>query len=157
MRTMSSAARKSLFQSSTTEVWLALLHITIDSQHHYVVWPTDQTITSNGQAYTPYPFDLTLPVESLEANESAQITIDNVDQLFVSALRAAVNPIAFDLKLVLASQPDQIEFELTDLTADSVSINASTITATLSVNDVWNQKFPSRGGQYDPAQYPGLF
>lgn len=157
MRTFSNNAKNSLIQLMTDEVWLALLHLKVDAQNFYVVWPTDSPVTSNGQDYAPYPFDLILPVESLEANESAQITIDNVDLSLVSALRSAVQPLQFNLKLVLASTPNVIEFELADLMSDTIQFDASKISATLAVNDVWNQKFPSRGGQYDPAQFPGLF
>lgn len=157
MRTFSQLARESLIKQATGDVWLALLDIVIDAQTFHVVANSNAQVISNGVTYEPYPFDVLLPSESLESVENVQITIDNIDLMFVDALRAATAPLEFTLRFVLAVTPDVVEFELADLKSDSVSFDSRKITATLAIADVWNAKFPSRGGTYDPAQFPGLF
>lgn len=157
MRTFSQSAYTSLMARITSEVWLALLEIHIDAETFFVVANAKDPVTSNGVEYTPYPFDVLLPTESTEAIEQVQISIDNVDRMFVDALRAAVNPLTFTLRFVLAATPDIVELELTDLESQMVDFDARRITAILSIADVWNAKFPSVGPLYDPLQCPGLF
>lgn len=157
MRTFSQPAYVSLMSRITDEVWLAFLDIHIDAETYYVVANSKVPVVSNGQEYTPYPFDVLLPTESTESIEQVQITIDNVDRMFVDALRAAVSPLNFTLRFALASQPDVIELELANLESQLVDFDARKITATLSIADVWNAKFPSVGPIYDPSQCPGLF
>lgn len=157
MRPFSSAAYESLVTNLTAEIWLVLCEMKIGTQTFFLCANSDATVTSNGQDYAPYPFDVRLPVESIESIETVQITIDNVDLSYVAALRAANDPLEFTLRFVLASQPDTIELELTDLISDQVQFDAQTISATLTVNDVLNQVYPGRGGTYDPAQCPALF
>lgn len=157
MRTFSQPAYVSLMSRLTDEVWLAFLDIEIDAETFHVVANAKEPVTSNGVEYTPYPFDVLLPTESTDSIEQVQITIDNVDRLLVDSLRAAQSPLVFTLRFALASQPDVIELELADLESQLVNFDARKITATLSISDVWNAKFPSVGPIYDPSQYPGLF
>jgi hypothetical protein len=157
MRNFSAPARVSLLSRLTGEIWYAFLTLDVDGFIYHVVSNTKDPVTSNGQLYTPYPFDITLPGDSMESIDTVQITIDNVDLSLITALRQAQNPLKFNIKFALASQPNVIEMELTDLESDAVEFNANTITATLTVLDIWNAKFPSRGGIYDPIQCPALF
>lgn len=157
MRNLTENAKQSIYTLTTDEVWLALLEMDIDGNVFYIVANAKNAVTSQGQIYTPYPFSVVLPADTLESIEQVQIEIDNIDLLFVDALRAASRPISFILRLALASTPDVIEIELTDMESESVGWDAAKITATLSLTDTWNSKYPSKGGIYDPSQFPGLF
>lgn len=157
MRSLSSAAQVSLMERVTDELWLVLLTIDIDGTEYRVVGGSHQDVTSNGDVYTPYAFDVLLPAESLETVEQVTLTLDNVDQILVDGLRAAKNPLQFKLQLALYSQPDTIELELDHLESQSVEFDEFQIRATLILNDIWNQKFPGVGEKYDAIQYPRLF
>lgn len=156
-RTFTQPARHSLLARLTDEIWLMFATLDIDGTVYNVVANSKDPVTSTGIVYTPFPFDLVLPSDSLESIETLQITIDNIDLSLITALRNAEQPLKFNIKFALKSQPDVIELELTDLESEGVDFDAQTITATLTVVDTWNAKFPSRGNIYDPIQCPALF
>lgn len=157
MRSFSKPAHVSLISRVSSEIWLALLTIDVEGLLTHVVANSSTEVVSNSITFHPYPFDVLLPADSIEQMLTVKISIDNVDRLFVDALRAATNPIKFSLWFALASQPDTIELRLDNLESDVVEYDANRITATLAVNDIWSAKFPSIGGIYDPAQCPALF
>lgn len=166
MRQLSSNAYNGVISRITSEVFLALLEVEIETLDvdgnpqatvYRVVSGTDQDVISNGETYTPYPFDMVLPEDSLESVEQVQLTIDNVDRVFVDGIRAAIKPILFSLKIVLESTPDTVEVGLENLDGREITWTATTITAKLTLTDTWNQKFPGVGETYDPRQCPGLF
>lgn len=157
MRTFSAKAKNSLVTNLTDEVWYVLLVLQIGASYYYLCANSATNVVSNGITYQPYPFDVVLPTDSLDSIDTVQITIDNVDRLLVDALRAANEPLTFILRFVLASQPNQIELELTDLESDQISFDAHTISAVLNMTDTLNQQFPGRGAKYDPAQCPAMF
>lgn len=157
MRTLSDNATTSLLQRVTDEIWIVLLTVNIDGAIYYVVAGCDHPIMSNGVEYKPYAFDVVLPSDSLESVEQVQLAIDNIDRMFIDGIRSARNPIRFEIKLALYSQPDIIELELLYLETQLITIDEFTIRATLILTDIWNQKFPAIGERYDPAQAPRLF
>lgn len=152
-RTLSAPAWAAARELHNSDVWLVLLTIEINGDHYFVV-NNNESVTSNGQLYTAYPFSLTLPTDTLDDVPAVRLEIGNVDQLLVDGLRAAVSPPRFALQVVLASQPDVVEFVLDDLLLEESQIDAQRITGNLVLDDVFNVNF---GGQYDPPQCPGLF
>lgn len=157
MREFSENATVSLVQRVTDEIWIVLLTMTIDGVVYRVVAGTNDQIVSNGETFEPYSFDVVLPADSLESIEQVTLVIDNVDRIFMDALRAAQEPLEFNIQIALLSQPDIIELELEQLTTQQVEFDQFQIRATLLLNDIWNQKFPGVGESYDPIQYPRLF
>ena len=166
MRAFSQRAYNGLIAQVTNELFLALLTIEIDwvnsvgatiYEVHRVVAGVKNNVTSNGLVYTPYAFEITLPTDSADAIEQVQLTIDNVDQVLVNGLRRAVNPLRFKLDIVLQATPNVVELSLANMEALQVEFDANTIVATLNLTDVWDAKYPSKGGKYDPQQCPGLF
>lgn len=157
MREFSENATVSLVQRVTDEIWIVLLTMTIDGVVYRVVAGTNDPIVSNGETFEPYSFDVVLPADALETIEQVTLIIDNVDRLFMDALRAAQDPLEFNIQIALLSQPDIIELELEQLTTQQVEFDQFQIRATLLLNDILNQKFPGVGESYDPIQFPRLF
>lgn len=157
MREFSENATVSLVQRVTDEIWIVLLTMTIDGVVYRVVAGTNDPIVSNGETFEPYSFDVVLPADALETIEQVTLIIDNVDRLFMDALRAAQDPLEFTIQIALLSQPDIIELELEQLTTQQVEFDQFQIRATLLLNDILNQKFPGVGESYDPIQFPRLF
>jgi len=152
-RSLSTQALISTREQHTNEAWLVCIELVINGTAHYVV-NNDSDITSNGQLYTAYPFELTLAGDTLEDVPNVSVTIDNVDRMLVDALRASVKPPEFTIRVILSSQPDTVEFELTELKMVEVAVSDRAISASLTLDDVFTAAF---GEQYDPAQAPGLF
>ncbi len=152
-RTLSTQAWLAARELQNSEAWLVLLTLDVNGTVYRVV-NNNENITSNGEVYTAYAFSLTLPTDNLDDVPSVRLEIDNVDQLLVDGLRAATLPPRFTVQVVLASQPDVIEFALDDLLLEEANIDAQRISGNLVLDDVFNVNF---GGQYDPPQCPGLF
>ncbi len=157
MRTFSDNATTSLLQRVTSELWLVFLTMKIDQYTHYLVAGSMDPVISNGQQFEPYAFDIVLPSESIDSIDQVSLVIDNVDRSLMDGLRAASDPLEFTIQIALLSQPDVIELELNNLFAQQIEFDAQTISATLILDDIWNQKFPGVGEQYDSVQFPRLF
>lgn len=108
--------------------------------------------------FVGYPFDIVPPEVSTSGVPSLQITIDNVSRDIMSGLEAAVTtstPISVIYRMFLS----------TDLTAPqndpplrmtiiSISADVFKVTATATLGDLVNKKFPSQ--MYTIETYPGL-
>ena len=140
----------------TGEVFLSLLEFT-HSDMPEPIYFVDNTVAvvSNGITYEPYPFRITLPEDKQGVLPSVQLTIDNVDQRLIEAVRGFSNPPVVTLKIILASEPDNIEIQLDNLKLRNLTFNAFTITGSLVLDSPMGRRFPS--GVYNPKQYLALF
>lgn len=154
-RSFTPAGVSSLFAQTTDQIWLVLLTIHADVDIHLV--NNNEAVTSKGRAFIPYPFDIVLPDDTLDRMPQAQLVIDNSDQMLVDTLRKISAPPKFTIELVRFDAPDTIEMTVSDLIMRSVNWDASTISASLELDDVFNQPFPSGSGSYTPRQFPGMF
>lgn len=156
-RAFSPTAQNSLFSlDANGETWLVLLTLRGKTDTFYVV-NNNEDITSNGQLYSAYPFDITLPPDSLQKQPTVTLTIDNVSKILTDWIRNEFDPPEVAIQVVLASQPDVVEMNLDFLKLIDARWDAKTITGTLQVDDVFNAAFPSIGQTYTPPQFPGLF
>lgn len=142
--------------SSSNTAWFFLLTITPASGGAPInVVNNNESITSNGVTYQPYPFTLTLPLDTGDKIPQITLTIDNVDQLLTDAVRELELAPSIRVQLVTSSFPDLVEKDLDFLKLRNVSYDAMSITGTLEVASVWARKFP--GEVIDPVKYPSLF
>jgi len=139
----------------TGEIFLALLEITHPSLATNIYLVNNNTsITSNSVVFEPYPFALSLPNDD-EALPQVQLRIDNVDRSLMEVIRAFSNPPEIVLKIVLASNPNEIEIEVSHLKLRNVTYNAQTITGALVVDNPIGRNFTA--DEMDTIQYSGLF
>ena len=142
--------------SATTIAWFFLLTITpaSGSEVIYLV-NNNEPVISNGITYLPYPFRLTLPLDTGDKIPQVTLSIDNVDQLLVDAIRELEIAPTIRVQLITSAFPDLVEKDLDFLKLRNVSYDAMSITGTLEVASVWARKFPSE--MVDPTRYPALF
>lgn len=155
-RPMTQGGIESLLAHDSRDVWLVLMTIEADTGNLYLV-NNNEPLTSRGIDFEAYPFEILAPNDTLDSAPDAKVTIGNVDQRIIHTLRSITNPPKFTFEIVRFSHPDNIEMKVTDLIMRSVSWDAAAITATLSVEDVFNQPFPSGSGTYSPRQFPSMF
>jgi len=143
--------------SSSHSAWFFLLTITTsDPRDEPIrVVNNNEPVTSNGLKYQPYPFALTLPLDTGDKIPNITLTIDNVDQMLINAIRELEVAPTVRVQLVTSAFPDIVEKDLDFLKLRNVSYDAMAITATLEVASVWARRFPSE--QIDPVHYPALF
>jgi hypothetical protein len=156
MRTLSPAARQAIFAPATNEAFIPLVTIThAPTGDVFRVCRNTEDIVSRGNRFTAYAFDITYPVESGEEIGNVQFVIDNTALLLVDMLRRITEPAQFLIEVVLASNPDYVEYTVADLLLREVNWDASQISGKLQLDDVLNQRFPK--DVFDPVQYAGLF
>jgi hypothetical protein len=153
---ISAANSPSMYASHTTTAWFFLLTIKPAGggpDIHLV--NNNEPVTSNGVVYQPYPFSLTLPLDTGDKIPSITLTIDNVDQMITDAIRELELAPTIRIQLVTSSFPDLVEKDLDFLKLRAVTYDAMQIQGTLEVASVWARRFP--GDAVDPVQYPGLY
>lgn len=111
-------------------------------------------ITSVGQLYTAYPFDLELPSSPERGPPRARVRIDNVSGEIVEALRAAASPPTVTLQVVLQATPDTIEREHRDFRLTGVSWDAMSVEGDLTREDLMREPYPFL--TFSPAEFRGL-
>jgi hypothetical protein len=155
-RSLSSAAKAALTFQETGEIYLMLLTI-----QHPALIPSlyfannNADITSRGNTYLAWPFQVALPEEREDTVPTIQIVIDNIDRRIMAGIRSLPTAPTVLLEVVLASSPDTVEAGPFNFTLRGVDYDALTITGTLSPEDILNEPFPQY--TYSPASFPGLF
>ena len=142
--------------SSTVTAWFFLLSITPASGTEVIhLVNNNEPVVSNDITYMPYPFHLTLPLDTGDKIPQITLTIDNVDQLLINAIRELELAPTIRVQLITSAFPDLVEKDLDFLKLRNVSYDAMSITGTLEVASVWARKFPSE--HVDPTHFPALF
>ena len=158
-RSTSSVFKAMTNAQETKEVLLALVTIAHDN---IVGGPLRfvqdlQDLTSNGNVYTAFPFQITLPSESDEGPAKVRLVIDNIDRSIMQTIRslAPTSPPSVSVDLVVASQPDTIEVSMPNMTLRNVSGDAFTIEGDLNVDE--DDLIPFPEGIITPQDFPGAF
>lgn len=156
MRPLSILARAAAFASETKEVFLFLLTLSHDSMDEPIRIVNDQNdLISGGYTYVMFPFEIVLPSQQEDQAPMAQIKIDNVDRRIVRAVRSIDGPIDAMLQIVLASQPDTVEWLYEGFQLRSVSYDAIYVEGELRLEEILVEPFPK--DLFTPGSFPGLF
>lgn len=154
--TLSSAALKSALAFETDEVWLCLLKIEHESLDEVIrVVNNTENITSNGEEYIAFPFELTLPEESQDTPGQAKVRIDNVDRRIVEVIRLCEGVPTMTISVILADSPDVVEFGPLIMNLTGVEYDSLIVDATVTYDDVLNQSFPK--DRFTPSLFRGMF
>src|SRR5262245_22371986 len=115
-RPVSPAARIALQAPASNEAFIPLVTIThAPTNDVFRVCANTERVTSRGQVFEPFAFSITLPVESGEEIGSVDFQLDNTTLLLVDMLRRITEPAEFLLEIVLASNPNYVEYTIADL------------------------------------------
>lgn len=155
MRTLSPAAEASLLAEETDEVWLILLTVSHPDLDDPITIVNDiNEIVSNGVTFRALPFEIELPGEGQRPGES-RIRIDNVSREIVEAVRIiGLIPPTVKIQVVLASQPDVIEYEVPVMTLRDVTYDAAFVTGVLRFEDISVEPVAEI---INPNRFPALF
>jgi len=156
-RTYSAQYKSTLAKVSAEETPLVLLQIDHPQLPSPVRVVNDtQNITSNGQEYIAFPFQVVLPDDFENQLPRSRVSIANVGRDLMFWLETTDGGIGSTAKFqqVMRSRPDQVEWEIT-MSLFNVTANNLEITADLGFENLFGK--PAISINYRPENSAGLF
>lgn len=156
MRTLSAAVREAINAQNTSEVFVTLLTITYPTfGAPLYVCDNGEDVTSRGNVYVSFPFQVYLPEDSGDRMTSVALRISNIDRRIIQNIRLATSPPIVAMEVIAASEPDTLIAGPIRLTLRSTNWSAKEIEGTISPADLLNRKYPKE--IFNPTDFPGLF
>lgn len=156
MRQTSVLFRRAAFSNETTEVILCLLTFSHPSLPETIrVVNSLDDIVSGGHTYVAFPFEITLPSEVERQVPVAQLRIDNTDRRIVEAVRSVNGQMQVTMQIVLASQPDTVEWSYEGFKLTSATYDEMVVEGELRLEEVLVDPFPQHS--YTPGWFPALY
>ncbi|MBT6048968.1 MAG: DUF1833 family protein [Candidatus Scalindua sp.] len=152
---VTTTTKQQAFLPETSEVYLVLLTISQADVTTLRVVNNNEDVTSNGNVFTGFPFEIQLPDQREDSPPNAQLTIDNTSREIAQAIRNMTSPATILIEVIRAADPDTIEKTYAVFTLRNVEWDATRVTGDLILEDVEREPFPA--GQFSPAEFPGLF
>lgn len=155
-RNVSVAAMQGALAQQTDEVYLILLevdHPNLGAPLRFV--NNDANVTSGGNVYTAFPFEVTMPDDKEGKEPQAEIKVDNVSRELIDEVRTLTSPPSMTLSVILLSSPNTIEWGPLDLETQGVTYDAYSITFNLGYSAFIAEPFPYR--KFNSVDFPGMF
>lgn len=130
-RAVSSTTREQIQSPNMTKVALVLLTIDHPSLGSPIrVVNNNESITNSEGTFIATAFDFSPPTQEEGKNNSATLTIDNVDRVIVQTIRSLDSAPTVTAKIVMADTPDVTEvgpweFELRNVNYDLQKVSGS--------------------------------
>ena len=167
-RTVSQTARTAMYSQETEELFVLLLEIeneddpsdpirvALDSENLASRLTVSGIPTYAAQVtFVGGFFAIELPEEAGDNISNVRISIDNVDQSIVTAVRNANRPPSVKMWVVLKSNPNDVEVGPYYMVLESAEYDANFVTGELAFDDVTNRRYPK--DEFTPRTVPGLF
>ncbi len=147
--------RSKAYATEQDDPWIALLvfsHPDLPDPLRYT--DAGQDVIVGGNVYVYEPFKVRLPEESDDAPPVGQLSLDNVNQITIAALRTLEGPLTLDLRIVLASAPGAVERGPYEYEIRSVRWDKQAVDMDLTLEPTYGETVPT--DIYSPAYFPGL-
>jgi hypothetical protein len=153
---ITSAFRGASYAQQTDQIFLALLEFAHPSLSVPIRIVNNYTnITSNGQEYIGFPFDLELPEDFEEALPEIRLSVCNVDRQIVQMIRTLTGPPTISVSVVLADDPNAVQVGPFVMTMRGADYDSMAVSGSVQSEDMLNEGYP--GDSMSPANFPGLF
>jgi hypothetical protein len=113
-----------------------------------------EDVTSRGETFVAFPFDLTLPDQREDAPPRARIVIDNVSREISQSVRSITSAPSVTLEIIRAAAPDTVEASWPFFSLRNVKWDINQISGDLTVEDFTSEPYPA--GIFSPASFPGV-
>lgn len=147
-----------LFARSASLPILSLLEADIDGTLYYYVNDNQSlvsTVSGTSQTYQRAAFNVSLPDDTEEGTPTAKLDFDAGDIAFVRLLRQTSKRVNLRLWLVLADDPNTVEYGPAEYESVSFDVSATSVTVSLEAEPVLDVQIP--GLRYTPAIFPALW
>jgi len=141
--------------AETEEVLLILLTLTdqLNEKHRFV--NNTSNITSRGNLFEAYPFEVTLPDSTEGRISSCSITFDNVGRKLIDEIRTQTKPMQVLIEVILAAEPDVVQAKYEQFEWRGLSYNPTTISGTATIESFLQETYPKK--RMNNQTNPGLF
>lgn len=113
-----------------------------------------ENITSNGNEYIGFPFEIQLPDSKEDSQPSAKLTINNVSREIGIAIRSISTPPSVTITIVRQQTPDVIEAQFFGMRLNNVKYDVLAVTGDLQFEDLTREEFPSL--KFSPSIFRGI-
>ena len=137
---------------------LSLLEVNIDGVFERFVDNTEaifSTASGTNQRYSEGMFKISLPADTAEGTPTATLDFDAGDITIVRKLRQAESRLKFRLWLVLADDPNEVEFGPFEYESTDFTVSATAVSLSLEAEPILDIQIPSL--RYTPTVFPGLW
>ncbi len=154
-RIISHDALTAMLAQSTSEVFIELLTVDHESLDEPLRFCNNGVaIVSNGNAFYPAAFKAELPADAEDREPKATLTISNVDQTVVAAVRGLSGRPSFTIAVISASEPDIYEFAPHAFDVISVQGSAQELKFDMIFSELAQEVFP--GLTFSPVNFRAL-
>lgn len=155
-RNVSATFRAAAYAQETDQVFLVLVKIEHSSLNPPIRIVNNSTnITSGGEEYIGFPFEIELPDDTEDAPSRMSISFCNVDRQVVQAIRSLSGPPTITVSVVLASSPNTVEAGPYTMTLREADYDALRVSGHLLPEDFLHETYPKDA--MTPSNFPGLF
>jgi len=159
MKAISAEGMRAIFAQETDEVFAFALKMTHAEWVEEIRLIGDETdMTYDGHNWIAFPFQTSLPSQEEGQLPTVDITVDNIDRLFIDELRSIQTPPDVELFLFRRSfdGTDTLELPPMVLKAGNLKYDDTKLTVTLTLDaDYLNE--PATKDRFLPGNSPGLF
>jgi hypothetical protein len=113
-----------------------------------------ENITSNGDEYIGFPFEIQLPDSKEDSQPSAKLTINNVSREIGIAIRSISTPPSVTITIIRQETPDIVEAQFVGMRLNNVKYDVLAVTADLQFEDLTREEFPAL--KFSPSIFRGI-
>ena len=139
-------------ESDLPLVLLTIAHADISPSIRVVA--NNEDVTSNGDLYSAFPFEISLPDSNQDAPPKARLRIDNVSREIGQAVRLISTPADVTITVVRQDDFDTVEMTWPSMLLTNVRSNALTVEGDLEFENLTREPYPAH--IFSPAEFPGL-
>ncbi len=114
-----------------------------------------EDVTSNGQVFTAFPFEVTLPPDDGGTPQSLKVTTVNASRDLIEIIRGTLEPPTVRLDLITSNNPNLIHKTIDFMQVGGVEYDALTVGFDLVSSSAFARK--TQQHVYNQAEFPGLF
>lgn len=159
MRNLFAGLRNLLHQQEIEDPILPLVEINHSSFASPIrVVLNTEDITSDGDLFTAWAFDIQLPDDKDDEISQARLAVDNTNRIigeYLEGLAIDNDEALVTCWLIVASQPDDRTLMFEDLTIQSTRADQTISSAVLADNPIGDELVPFY--KFTPGTAPGLF
>lgn len=113
-----------------------------------------EDVTSNGEVYTAFPFEIILPPDTGTAPSGVKVKTVNVGAELMEILRGTLDPPKVKLELVLSDAPDVVEKTIDFMVLRGLEYDVNSVSFDLTSSSIFARK--TCNGIYSQNEFPGL-